>query len=388
MLARSPRPACGRAGRRSARTGPTPRTGGRARGTGRGGRQRGRLVREHGPGRQPVQERRVPLPRGVRAIPRTGRAAGRDRRAAPAGRVRRLGAARARVRPRDPLRRRHSVRAAGSSTSPRCGCRSPRRSSPGSRPPREPRPSTRSRGARARGFAVAPNDAGVEQLAPLNENFLVWLDGPAPARARAARARRCSTPRRSETNLNNLGGKLALIFRDGRDFCGADVVRHEIGHNLGALQPDAPNTTDGVHCNDAFEDTMCDWRGAAVARRPVHGQSTSTTATTTTGIRPRARRSAGGRVNLSRFLCPDAQLQPARPASRAAAPRSCAARRAAASSGAAGDAHAPASSRRAPAAWKAARHSRGAPEAAHRIEAHGLARAGSAGASNPRRGPG
>ena len=120
------------------------------------------------------------------------------------------------------------------------------------------------------GFMVAPNDAPLEQLAPLRENYVVWLDGAAPARS-CGQGTALLDSTRSETNLNNLGGKLAVIFRDGRGFCGEDVVRHEIGHNLGALQPDAPNTADGVHCNDAFEDTMCAWEAAHVAEGPFNG---------------------------------------------------------------------------------------------------------------------
>ena len=123
---------------------------------------------------------------------------------------------------------------------------------------------------RTAGFAVPPNDSPLEQLASLRENYLVWLDGAAPPRS-CGQGTALLDSTRSETNLNNLGGKLALVFRDGRDFCGADVVRHEIGHNLGALQPEAPNTSDGVHCNDAFEDTMCAWEAPDVADGPFNG---------------------------------------------------------------------------------------------------------------------
>ena len=155
-----------------------------------------------------------------------------------------------------------------------------------------------------RGFAVAPNDAAVDQLLPLNENFLVWLDGPAPARS-CGQGTALLDSTRSETNLNNLGGKLALIFRNGRDFCGADVVRHEIGHNLGALQPDAPNTTDGVHCNDAFEDTMCGWESPAVAGGPFNGLYFDY-GNDDYWDPPQGAPLGWWTVNLNRFLCPDA----------------------------------------------------------------------------------
>ena len=155
-----------------------------------------------------------------------------------------------------------------------------------------------------RGFAVAPNDAGVDQLMPLKDNFLVWLDGPGPPRA-CGQGTALLDSTRSETNLNNLGGKLALIFRDGRDFCGADVIRHEIGHNLGALQPDAPNTTDGVHCNDAFEDTMCAWESAAVAGGPFNGLYFDY-GNDDYWDPPQGAPLGWWTVNLNRFLCPDA----------------------------------------------------------------------------------
>ena len=158
---------------------------------------------------------------------------------------------------------------------------------------------------RQRGFAVAPNDASADQLARLRENFLVWLDGPGPPRS-CGQGTALLDSTRSETNLNNLGGKLALIFRNGRDFCGEDVVRHEIGHNLGALQPDAPNTTDGVHCNDAFEDTMCEWESPKLAGGPFNGLYFDY-GNDDYWDPPQGAPLGWWTVNLSRFLCPDAQ---------------------------------------------------------------------------------
>jgi hypothetical protein len=90
----------------------------------------------------------------------------------------------------------------------------------------------------------------------LDENLLVWVDGPAPSDA-CGEATSYTDPSRADDNLNNQGGKLAAVFRDGEDFCGAPTVRHEIGHTLGAVQPGAPHLADGGHCNDALEDTMC-----------------------------------------------------------------------------------------------------------------------------------
>ena len=170
---------------------------------------------------------------------------------------------------------------------------------------------------RQRGFTVAPNDASADQLAALTENYLVWLDGPGPPRS-CGQGTALLDNTRSQTNLNNLGGKLALIFRDGRDFCGDDVVRHEIGHNLGALQPDAPHTTDGVHCNDAYEDTMCEWQAPKLADGPFNGLYFDY-GNDDYWDPPQGAPLGWWTLNLSRFICPDARCNgPATAADRSA----------------------------------------------------------------------
>lgn len=155
----------------------------------------------------------------------------------------------------------------------------------------------------AAGFGVADDYETPEQLVARKENYLVWLDGPAPARS-CGQGTALIDRTRSDTNLNNFGGKLAVIFRDGSDFCGADVVRHEIGHNLGALQPDAPNTDDGVHCNDAFEDTMCAWESPKVAGGPFNGLYFDY-GNDDYWDPPQGQPLGWWTLNLSRFICPD-----------------------------------------------------------------------------------
>jgi hypothetical protein len=96
---------------------------------------------------------------------------------------------------------------------------------------------------------------------------------------------------------------VAVVFPSGSgSFCSSNAVRHEIGHNLGALQPGAPHAFDGSHCDDAIEDTMCYSNSPRVA----NGQR---------GLFFDYRNDdywdpAGGAlpwwtVNLNRFLCPD-----------------------------------------------------------------------------------
>ena len=101
-----------------------------------------------------------------------------------------------------------------------------------------------------------PTIVGSQDMNTLTTNYVVWLDGPGPSAA-CGQAYSYEDAKRSEDNLNNQGGKVAVVFRDGDGFCGSNTVRHEVGHTLGALQPSAPNAFDGSHCDDAREDTMC-----------------------------------------------------------------------------------------------------------------------------------
>jgi hypothetical protein len=112
-------------------------------------------------------------------------------------------------------------------------------------------------GIDAAGFStIRPTDT-VESASLRTRNYLVWIDGPAPSGA-CGQATSYSDSTRDPSNLNNLGGKIAVVFSNGSGgFCSSNTVRHEIGHNLGALQPVAPHAFDGAHCNDAYEDTMC-----------------------------------------------------------------------------------------------------------------------------------
>jgi hypothetical protein len=108
----------------------------------------------------------------------------------------------------------------------------------------------------AAGFqTIQPNDT-IEDAAARTRNYLVWLDGPTPDGS-CGQAAIYDDPSRGQDNLNNLGGKAAVVFRNGDGFCSSNAARHEIGHNLGGLQPVAPHAFDGAHCNDAYEDTMC-----------------------------------------------------------------------------------------------------------------------------------
>jgi hypothetical protein len=136
-------------------------------------------------------------------------------------------------------------------------------------------------------------------------NYVAWLDGPGPPDS-CGQATSLADPRRVFWNANNVGGKLALVFRRGDGFCGPATVRHEIGHNLGALQPQAPHARDGAHCVDALEDTMCLDDAPRVGRGPEHGQFFDY-GNDDYWDPPHGRPLRWWTVNLSWFICADAR---------------------------------------------------------------------------------
>jgi hypothetical protein len=146
-----------------------------------------------------------------------------------------------------------------------------------------------------------PTIAGNRDMTTLTTNYVVWLDGPGPPSA-CGQAYSYADEKRTEDNLNNQGGKVALVFRDGEGFCGSNTVRHEIGHTLGALQPAAPNTYDGSHCRDAREDTMCSADSPTVSsgeRGLFFDYKNDDYWDPAGGALP------WWTVNLNRFVCPD-----------------------------------------------------------------------------------
>jgi hypothetical protein len=154
----------------------------------------------------------------------------------------------------------------------------------------------------AAGFqTIQPTDT-VELAAARTRNYLVWLDAPAPA-ASCGQATIYDDPTRSADNLNNFGGKAAIVFRNGDGFCSSNAARHEIGHNLGGLQPVAPHAFDGAHCNDAYEDTMC-YSNAPYVASGRRGQFFDY-GNDDYWSRPGAPL-AWWTVDLNRFVCPDA----------------------------------------------------------------------------------
>jgi hypothetical protein len=154
----------------------------------------------------------------------------------------------------------------------------------------------------AAGFqTIQPTDT-MDEAAARTRNYLVWLDAPAPASS-CGQATIYDDPSRTADNLNNFGGKAAIVFRNGDGFCSSNAARHEIGHNLGGLQRVAPHAFDGSHCNDAYEDTMCYTNAPLVAdgRRGEFFDYGNDDYWSLPGAPL-----AWWTVDMNRFLCPDA----------------------------------------------------------------------------------
>jgi hypothetical protein len=109
-------------------------------------------------------------------------------------------------------------------------------------------------GLDAAGFDVLAPGESSEAAETLSSSFIVWLDGPGPSACGQSTWYRDTG--RYDGNPNNLGGKVAIIYRSGSGFCGSNALRHELGHTLGAVQPAAAHAKGG-HCDDAVEDSMC-----------------------------------------------------------------------------------------------------------------------------------
>jgi hypothetical protein len=155
----------------------------------------------------------------------------------------------------------------------------------------------------ALGFDPLPAITTSEVAAAKESNYLIWLEDVAAGPGVCGVGMQYDDTRRDFSNFNNYGGKLALILRDGTGFCNSNSVRHEIGHNLGALLSGSPSAFDGAHCDDAYEDTMCypqaPRRGSGAYQRQFFDFGNDDYWDPQGGALP------WWTVNLSRFLCPN-----------------------------------------------------------------------------------
>ena len=106
---------------------------------------------------------------------------------------------------------------------------------------------------------IAGELANVPGLNNANKKYVAWLDAGSQY---CGQANLSQDTKRTKDNQNE-SKTLALVYRpyatnDGSGgFCRGRTLRHELGHNMGALQSVATNAFDGAHCKDDAEDTMC-----------------------------------------------------------------------------------------------------------------------------------
>jgi hypothetical protein len=156
---------------------------------------------------------------------------------------------------------------------------------------------------RAQGFPVSGLELALETAPLAQKNFVVWLEDVKPAGGVCGLGNQFYDMRRDQANYNNYAGKFAVVFRGRVGFCKSNTVRHEIGHNLGALQSRAPNAFDGAHCDDAYEDTMCYPNAPRVSSDNY--QSEFFDYRNDDYWDPAGGALSHWTVNLSRFICPD-----------------------------------------------------------------------------------
>ncbi|MBW3576007.1 MAG: hypothetical protein KY450_14440 [Actinobacteria bacterium] len=113
--------------------------------------------------------------------------------------------------------------------------------------------------AGGRQFSLVRDELAAKFSEP-DKKYVVWLD---------AGSKYCGQGElyqhtvRSGANYNDRR-TTAIVYRpyptgdaSTGGFCRGRTLLHELGHNFGALQDDAPNAFDGAHCDDSAEDVMC-----------------------------------------------------------------------------------------------------------------------------------
>lgn len=120
----------------------------------------------------------------------------------------------------------------------------------------------------SRFFADIRSALGISGVAAGDRTYLVFADrlglvdgGNTPG----GQGEILGDSRPAGTNLMNAGNRVAVLYGRGestffRNSWGINYTYtsalHEVGHTLGAVQNDAPNTSGGFHCNDGL-DVMC-----------------------------------------------------------------------------------------------------------------------------------
>jgi hypothetical protein len=157
-------------------------------------------------------------------------------------------------------------------------------------------------------FSLVANELAAKGFKSSDKKYVVWLDAGSQA---CGQGHLYQDPRRTSANYNE-GRTTAIVYRPYPSgdpatggFCRGRTLLHELGHNMGALQKDAPSSFDDAHCNDSAEDVMCytsatsaDTGGPAFDYKNDDYWDPVASRATTGG------KLAHWTVNLSRFVCP------------------------------------------------------------------------------------
>lgn len=95
---------------------------------------------------------------------------------------------------------------------------------------------------------------GTNQSLSAKDKYIVFYDGVVAGVT--AQSQFMDDSRLSVDNYNNSGGMFSIQFTTYINEPAWQMLLHEYGHSLGAVQFDAPNTSGNYHCNDGF-DVMC-----------------------------------------------------------------------------------------------------------------------------------
>ncbi len=111
-----------------------------------------------------------------------------------------------------------------------------------------------------RQFTMVRDELIAKGFTDPDKKYVVWLDA---ASRYCGQGELYQDPNRDPGANANQKRTTAIVYRsysttnpDG-GFCRGRTLLHEVGHNLGALQRVATNTSDGAHCNDDNNDVMC-----------------------------------------------------------------------------------------------------------------------------------
>lgn len=157
-------------------------------------------------------------------------------------------------------------------------------------------------------FSLVAGELSARGFTSPDKKYAVWLDAGSQA---CGQGHLYQDTRRSAANANE-GRTTAIVYRPynaadaSGGFCRGRTLRHELGHNMGALQSVAPSAFDGAHCDDSAEDTMCYTSATSFDSGDAafdHNNDDYWDPVAAPGLASAAKL-PWWTVNLSRFVCP------------------------------------------------------------------------------------